>query len=67
MILIGFFGGMFTGCLAMAIAEMLDSFPILTRRLSFHRGISLVVISMALGKLSGSLFYFCSALRGTGV
>ena len=34
----GFFAGTFIGCLALAIAEMLDSIPIIARRISFrHR------------------------------
>ena len=59
----GLFSGMFIGCLALAIAEMLDSIPILTRRISFRHGIGLAVLSMALGKLCGSLFYFWSELH----
>ena len=57
-LLFGLFSGMFIGCLALAIAEMLDSIPILTRRISFRHGISLAVLSMAAGKLCGSLLYF---------
>jgi len=59
----GLFSGMFIGCLALAIAEMLDSIPILTRRISFRHGIGLAVLSMALGKLCGSLLYFWSELH----
>jgi len=54
----GIFAGMFVGCLALAIAEMLDSIPIFARRICFRHGLGLAVLSMALGKLSGSLFYF---------
>ena len=54
----GVFSGMFVGCLALAIAEMLDGIPILARRISFRHGIGLAVISMAAGKLCGSLLYF---------
>ena len=39
----GLFAGMFVGCLALAIAEMLDSIPILTRRVSFRHGIGLAM------------------------
>lgn len=59
----GLFCGMFVGCLALAIAEMLDSIPIFARRISFRHGIGLAVISIALGKLCGSLFYFISELH----
>ena len=56
--IIGLFSGMFIGCLALAIAEMLDSVPIFARRISFRHGLGLAVSSMAVGKLCGSLFYF---------
>lgn len=59
----GLFSGMFIGCLALAIAEMLDSIPIFTRRISFRHGIGLAVLSMAAGKLAGSLFYFWNELH----
>lgn len=59
----GLFSGMFIGCLALAIAEMLDSIPIFTRRISFRHGVGLAVLSMALGKLCGSLLYFWSELH----
>lgn len=61
----GLFAGMFVGCLALAIAEILDSIPILTRRISFRHGIGLVVLSMAAGKICGSLFYFLAELHRT--
>lgn len=59
----GLFAGMFVGCLALAIAEMLDSIPIFARRISFRHGLGLAVISMAAGKLCGSLIYFWLGLH----
>ncbi len=59
----GLFSGMFIGCLALAIAEMLDSVPIFTRRISFRHGLGLAIVSMAVGKLCGSLFYFWNELH----
>lgn len=59
----GLFSGMFIGCLALAIAEMLDSIPIFARRISFRHGMGLAVLSMAVGKLAGSLLYFWSELH----
>ncbi len=61
----GLFYGMFVGCLALAIAEMLDSIPILTRRVSFRHGLGLAIISMAAGKICGSLLYFFTELHRT--
>ena len=54
----GVFAGMFVGCLALAIAEMLDSIPILARRIGLRHGIGCAVLAIALGKLCGSLLYF---------
>ncbi len=64
-VLFGFFAGMFVGCLALAIAEMLDSIPILTRRISFRHGLGLAITGMAAGKLAGSLLYFWTELHRT--
>lgn len=61
----GLFCGMFVGCLALAIAEMLDSIPIFTRRVSLRHGIGLVILAMAIGKLIGSLLYFIWELHRT--
>lgn len=65
LVVVGLFSGLFIGCLALAIAEMLDSIPIFTRRVFLRRGLSLAVASMALGKLAGSLFYFWSEFHRT--
>lgn len=54
----GFVAGMFVGCIAVALAEILNTFPILFRRLYINRGLSFVMIAMALGKTIGSLYYF---------
>ena len=58
LILYGFFAGIFVGSLAMAIAEMLDSIPIFSRRVGFRHGRGIVVLAMALGKMTGSFVYF---------
>ena len=62
----GLFGGMFEGCVALAIAEMLDSIPIFTRRAGFHQGIRIFVAAVALGKVTGSLFYFINSMYQYG-
>ena len=61
----GLLSGMFIGCLALAIAEMLDSIPIFARRISFRHGLGWAILGMAAGKLCGSLFYFATALHRT--
>lgn len=62
--MIGLFSGIMVGCLALAIAEMLDSIPIFTRRISFRHGLGIVILSMAAAKLWGSLFYFYHITAG---
>ena len=58
LIVFGLFAGMFIGCLALAIAEMLDSIPIFSRRIGFRHGLGIAICAMAAGKFCGSLFYF---------
>ena len=50
--------GMFVGCMSVALAEILHTFPIIFRRTKLKIGLSAVVYAMAVGKLVGSLFYF---------
>lgn len=50
--------GIFIGCLAVSLAETLDVIPILTRRVRVQQGISVFVITLALGKMIGSIIYF---------
>ena len=52
------FSGIFVGCLATALAEALNVTAIFTRRLRLHTGIAWIVLSMAVGKILGSLLYF---------
>jgi stage V sporulation protein AB len=54
----GFFSGIFIGCLAVSLAEVLDVIPILTRRFSIKIGMAYFIVSLAAGKLIGSLIYF---------
>lgn len=65
--LFGLFAGVFVGCLALAIAEMLDSIPILTRRIGYRHGLGIMVLSIALGKLAGSLIYFARHIFEAGL
>ncbi|MDD3367933.1 MAG: stage V sporulation protein AB [Lachnospiraceae bacterium] len=58
----GFFAGIFVGCLAMSIAEMLDSIPIFASRIKLKEGMSLVLLAVAMGKLTGSLLYFYNGI-----
>ena len=53
-----FAGKTHTGKKIFLYEEMLDSIPILTRRIGFRHGLGLMVISIAMGKAVGSLLYF---------
>lgn len=58
LIFYGVFAGIFVGCLALAIAEMLNTIPIFARRIGFRHGLGIAILAVALGKLAGSLIYF---------
>lgn len=58
LILFGVFAGIFVGCLALAIAEMLNTIPVFTRRIGFRHGLGIAILAVAVGKLIGSLLYF---------
>lgn len=64
LIVFGLFCGMFVGCLALSIAEMLDSIPIFSRRVSLKKGVGLAIWSVAAGKIFGAMFYFMQGLSG---
>ena len=55
----GLSAGIFAGCIAVALAEILDTFPIFFRRLKIQEHLAEgFLFVMALGKMVGSLFYF---------
>lgn len=54
----GAFAGIFAGCWAMALAEILNVFPIFMRRAKVVRYLSAFIISMALGKGVGAFLFF---------
>lgn len=58
LVVFGIFAGMFVGCFAIAIAEMLDTIPIFTRRIKLGKGMGIVMLFLALGKTVGALYYF---------
>lgn len=66
LIVYGLFAGIFVGSLAIAIAEMLDSIPIFTRRIGFRIGLGIVMTTIAIGKICGSLFYFIEQMYHYG-
>lgn len=57
-LLIGLGYGVFVGCLATAIAEVLNVIPILCRRLKVAKDVPYLMLILALGKVAGVLAYF---------
>lgn len=50
--------GIFYGCLAVSLTEVLDVIPILSRRTMLYKGIKYFIIALALGKAIGSMLYY---------
>ena len=58
-IFLGMYGigsGVFTGCLAAALAEVVNMMPVLSERVNLKKGMTGIMVMFALGKLVGSLF-----------
>ena len=58
--LTGFFFGIFLGSWIIALGEVVNAFAIAARRLGIRRGAALIVLSIALGKILGSLLQLCA-------
>ena len=54
----GLFSGIFVGCWSMALAEVLNIFPIFVRRIKLIKCIPFLILGMALGKGIGAIWYF---------
>ena len=54
-LLYGLGAGIFTGCLAAALAEVVKMMPVLSERLSLKRGMTIIMIIFAFGKMVGAL------------
>lgn len=54
----GIFSGVFVGCWALALAEVLNVFPIFLRRINVTKGIGFVILGIAIGKVLGASAYF---------
>ncbi len=62
LIIYGLSSGIFVGCLAVALAEILNTFPITFRRLRIKHGLEYAMLFMALGKMCGSFYYFWNGI-----
>ena len=58
LICLGLFSGIYLGGWIMALAEMLNIFPIIARRSKLKLGSGLIVWAVAVGKVMGSIIYF---------
>ncbi len=56
LIVIGLFTGVFVGCLAIALAEVLNVIPTFARRVKLKKGLCAIICAMGAGKLIGTLF-----------
>ena len=56
--LYGLGAGIFVGCIAVALAEILQALPILFRRAGMKEGLPWLMLFMALGKMAGGFVYF---------
>lgn len=56
LIIFGLFSGSFIGCLAVALEEVLQVFPVLTNRIKLTMGIPIIVLSLAIGKGIGAFY-----------
>lgn len=54
----GLSAGIYTGCLAVALAEILNAFPIMFRRMKMKVGQDWVLVAMALGKMAGAFYFY---------
>ncbi len=61
---LGLVCGMFTGCFLLSLAEAVKGLPVFLRKGKIQKGISAILIFLALGKTVGSIYYFCCYLSG---
>lgn len=54
----GIFSGIFVGCWTMALAEVLNVFPIFVRRTKLLKTIPYIILSVAIGKGVGALLFW---------
>lgn len=54
----GLFAGVFMGSWILALAEMAKVFPILASRVRLKNGMPWIIISVAVGKMLGALYFF---------
>jgi len=55
-VIFGLSSGIYAGCLAMAIAETIDVIPIFFKKTKLQFGLSIVILSIAIGKALGTFY-----------
>lgn len=61
-VIYGLSSGVFIGCLAVSLAETLNVLPIVFRRLKINYGIGYIILSIAIGKMLGSILTVTQSL-----
>lgn len=51
----GLFSGIFIGCLAVALADVIQTFPVFTKRAKIRKGTPYILLALAIGKGIGTL------------
>lgn len=59
----GICSGIFVGCLAVALAEVINAYPIMYRRMHLKMGLEWMVGAIAFGKMAGCLHYFLTGFQ----
>ena len=54
----GVFSGIYVGCLAVALAEVVNVMPVFARRVKLKYGMSLLIVAFAIGKMLGTWYQF---------
>lgn len=58
LIIFGLVGGIYAGCLAIALAEIIKTIPVYIMRTGLTTGFGIIILLMALGKGIGGMIYF---------
>lgn len=56
--ILGFFSGVFVGVVAISLVEIINVLPVIKERIRIRTGLIYVVLSIAIGKMVGSLIYW---------
>ena len=54
----GILAGCFVGCFAVSLAESLKAIPVLARRVQLSNGLGVIILCVAIGKMSASLVFY---------